>query len=52
VREPQKNNPRIRCEEIESLAVLHACGELDDAARGELAAHIAQCPACVAVVER
>ncbi len=52
MKEPQKNNPRIRCEEIESLAVLHACGELDAAARAALDAHIAQCPACAAVVER
>jgi hypothetical protein len=43
---------RIRCEEIESLAVLYACGELDDVASAELDAHLAQCPACAAVVLR
>ena len=42
----------IRCEDIESLAVLHACDELDAGARGELDAHVAQCPACAAVVLR
>ena len=42
----------IRCEEIESLAVLYACDELDAGARAELDAHLAQCPACAAVVLR
>ena len=41
---------RIRCEEIESLAVLYACDELDAGARAELDAHLAQCPACAAIV--
>jgi HEAT repeat protein/putative zinc finger protein len=43
---------RIRCEEIESLAVLYACDELDAGARAELDAHLAHCPACAAVVSR
>jgi hypothetical protein len=47
-----QNDRRIRCEEIESLAVLYACDELDAGARGELDAHLAQCPACAAVVSR
>jgi hypothetical protein len=42
----------IRCEEIESLAVLSACDELDEGARASLDAHLAQCPACAAVVSR
>jgi hypothetical protein len=42
----------IRCEDIESLAVLSACDELDAGARAALDAHLAQCPACAAVVVR
>ena len=42
----------IQCEEIESLAVLYACDELDAEARAELDAHLAQCPACTEVVMR
>jgi hypothetical protein len=47
-----QSGPRVRCEEIESLAVLSSCDELDAAARAELDAHLAQCPACAAVVSR
>ena len=47
-----QDQPRIRCEEIESLAVLYACDELDSGARAELDAHLAQCPACAAIVSR
>jgi hypothetical protein len=47
-----QNFPRIRCEEIESLAVLYACDEMDSDARAELDAHAAVCPACAAVVLR
>jgi len=42
----------IRCEDIESLAVLSACDELDAGAGASLDAHLAQCPACAAVVSR
>jgi HEAT repeats len=42
----------IRCEDIESLAILLACDELDTGARAELDAHVAQCPACAAIVAR
>jgi len=42
----------VRCEEIESLAVLYACDELEAGARAELDAHIAACPACATVVSR
>ena len=47
-----QNERRIRCEEIEGLAILRACGELDDAAVAELDAHAAACPACAAVILR
>jgi HEAT repeats len=42
----------VRCEDIESLAILLACDELDTGARAELDAHVAQCPACAAIVAR
>jgi hypothetical protein len=47
----QKSRP-VRCEDIESLAVLHACDELDARERAEFDAHITQCPACAAIVAR
>jgi anti-sigma factor RsiW len=47
-----QNDRGIRCEEIESLAILHACDELDAGTRAQLDAHLAQCPACAAVVLR
>jgi hypothetical protein len=50
--ETLRESRRIHCEEIESLAVLYACDELDAAARAELDAHVAACPACAAVVSR
>jgi anti-sigma factor RsiW len=57
---PQPDSPQfapqsqaeIRCEEMESLAVLYSCDELDAGARASLDAHLAQCPACAAVVAR
>jgi hypothetical protein len=42
----------IRCEDIESLAVLYACDELDSGARAALEAHAAACTTCAAVVSR
>jgi HEAT repeat protein len=42
----------VRCEDIEALAVLSACDELDAGARAALDAHLAQCVACAAVVVR
>ena len=42
----------IRCEEIEQLAVLYACEELDPGACAALEAHGKQCPACAAVLSR
>ena len=47
-----QDDQRIRCEDIESLAVLHACDELEPGARAELDAHLALCPACAAAVSR
>jgi HEAT repeats len=47
-----ENVRRVTCEDIESLAVLHACDELDAGARAELDAHVARCPACAALVLR
>ena len=47
-----QNGRRIRCEDIESLAVLYACDELDAGARAALETHAAACPACAAVVSR
>jgi len=45
-------NRSVRCEEIDMLAVLYACDELDAAGRTQLEAHLAQCPACAAAVSR
>ena len=42
----------IRCEQIEQLAVLYACEELDPGACAALEAHGKQCPACAAVLSR
>ncbi len=50
--DPQQNSRGIRCEEIENLAVLRACDELDADERAQLEAHVAQCPACAAAVSR
>ncbi|MGD0906050.1 MAG: HEAT repeat domain-containing protein [Candidatus Acidiferrales bacterium] len=46
------NAVNIRCEEIESLAILYMCDELDSAARSALESHAAQCPACAAFLSR
>ena len=42
----------VRCEEIEQLAVLYACDELDPAMRAAMEAHSSQCPACAAAMLR
>jgi HEAT repeats len=42
----------LRCNEVESLAVLAACDELGAVEHAALDAHIARCSACAAVVER
>jgi anti-sigma factor RsiW len=48
----QLNRPLIRCDEIESLAVLYASGELDAGVHAALHAHTAACPACAVVLAR
>jgi len=47
-----RNNESILCEEIETLAVLYACDELDAAARKQFEAHFAHCTACADAVAR
>jgi hypothetical protein len=47
-----ESRPGIRCEDVETLAVLRACDELDAGGRAQLDAHVAQCPACAAAVSR
>ena len=42
----------IGCEEMEQLAVLYACDELEPAVRAAVDAHAAQCAICSAVVSR
>jgi anti-sigma factor RsiW len=44
--------PSVRCDEVESLAVLRACDELDEATLAALDAHLASCPACAAIFSR
>ncbi len=41
----------MRCEENRERIVLLACGELDEAARRELEAHLARCGDCAAALE-
>ena len=48
----QENNRGVRCADIESLAILYVCDELDAASRAELDAHLAHCAACAKVVEQ
>jgi len=48
----QRNRRSIRCEELESLALLYACDELGADERAELEAHVATCSACAAVLTR
>ena len=50
--EDSHNEMNIRCEDIESLAILHACDELDSASRSALESHAAQCSACAVVLSR
>jgi HEAT repeats len=46
------NNPLIRCEEFESLAMLYACDELDPASRASVEAHAAACLSCAAILQQ
>jgi hypothetical protein len=41
---------QLNCSEFKDLAVLHAVGELDDAARAAVEAHARECPACALVL--
>jgi len=50
--EQNQHETIIRCEQIEQLAVLYACEELDPGACAALEAHGKQCPACAAVLLR
>jgi HEAT repeat protein len=42
----------VRCGEMESLAVLYACDELDASERAAVDAHVTACPSCAAVLLR
>ncbi len=42
----------IRCDDVESLAVLYSCDELEPAARAALETHAAGCAACSAILAR
>ena len=42
----------IRCEDIEPLAILHACDELDAATRAALETHVSRCAACATIFSR
>jgi hypothetical protein len=48
----QPDRPAILCEEMESLALLYACDELDAGARAAVDAHAAACPSCAVVFSR
>jgi hypothetical protein len=50
--DPHSSHAPIRCEDIESLALWHACDELDAGSRAELDAHAVVCPSCSAVLLR
>jgi hypothetical protein len=42
----------LGCHEIEPLAVLYVCDELNAAEREQVEAHVAQCPGCAQVLQR
>jgi hypothetical protein len=42
----------VRCEDIDTLATLYACDELDAAARAQLEAHLTHCATCADAVSR
>jgi anti-sigma factor RsiW len=50
VNDNPNNAMTVRCEEIESLAILYACDELDPTVRAALEKHTAQCASCAEVV--
>ena len=47
-----QNSESIRCDEMESLALLYVCDELDVAARAAVDAHVASCTSCAALLAR
>ena len=49
-RHDRQQNTHIRCEDIEALAMLYACDELDAETRGRLDAHTATCSSCAEAV--
>jgi hypothetical protein len=52
VSDPRQNDSPVRCEEMEFLAVLHACDELEADSRAAVDAHVAGCPACASILAR
>jgi hypothetical protein len=52
VSEQPNSEAVVRCEEIERLAVLFACDELDPAVRAAVNVHTSHCAICCAVVSR
>jgi len=48
----KNNSLPIRCEDIESLATLYSCDELDADTRAALESHAAQCSDCAALFSR
>jgi hypothetical protein len=52
VNEQKQPEMVIHCNEIETLALLSACGELAAAEQAALEAHAERCPACASVVAR
>jgi len=52
VNDSQQNLLPIGCEDIESIAVLYSCDELNRSARAQVDAHVAHCSACAGVVLR
>jgi anti-sigma factor RsiW len=52
VKDNDKRETPFRCDQIEHLAVLYACDELDPATREALESHTTHCPVCAAAVAR
>jgi HEAT repeats len=52
VSEQPNSEAVVRCDEIEQLAVLFVCDELDPSAHAAVNAHASQCAICSAVVSR
>jgi hypothetical protein len=52
VSDNEQNSMTVGCENIEQLAVLYACDELDPAVRAAVETHAAQCAGCSTVLSR